>query len=340
LLGILDQKLPTYDEVSMYKHPSLSQLSPNFSRNDLFLVVFCLVDDWMKLRYQSSNAPRKQRGPRPCEFTDSETLTLLIMAELCQCHRERAWLRQVRASYRHLFPALPEDSRFHRRAQRVRHLLRRFRQTILAWADADLEPLRLLDTFPLPLCACYRIRQSTLPLDDASFAYNSSKKLYYYGLHPGLLLTGSGYIDDIILAPGSMADPKILARYLDECHIEGRDISRQDWIMDKGFWSQPLAQAARELFGVNLLARRRDYKDKTGCVPQPSTWQQLIDKTRKPIENVISVLTERFGIEHILARTDVGIYRRTQAKATAFSLARYFNQMLELEPMSVTRYAV
>jgi len=42
----------------------------------------------------------------------------------------------------------------------------------------------------------------------------------------------------------------------------------------------------------------------------------------------------------MLARSDEGIYRRTQAKATAFSLARYFNTALGLDTMNVTRYAV
>jgi hypothetical protein len=55
---------------------------------------------------------------------------------------------------------------------------------------------------------------------------------------------------------------------------------------------------------------------------------------------VISVLTENFGLEHILVRTDLGLSRRTQAKATAFSLARYFNDGLGIEPMNVARYAV
>jgi hypothetical protein len=61
---------------------------------------------------------------------------------------------------------------------------------------------------------------------------------------------------------------------------------------------------------------------------------------RKPIEGVISVLTENFGLEHILVRSDLGLYRRTQAKATAFSLARYFNDVLGIAPMDVARYAV
>ena len=51
--------------------------------------------------------------------------------ELCQCTRERAWLRQVRASYQALFPKLPKDSRFSRRAERAHELLRAFREEVL-----------------------------------------------------------------------------------------------------------------------------------------------------------------------------------------------------------------
>jgi len=56
------------------------------------------------------------------------------------------------------------------------------------------------------------------------------------------------------------------------------------------------------------------------------------------VETVLSVLTEGFGIEHLLVKTDWGVYRRTQAKATA--LARYINRVLNLEPLDLARYAV
>ena len=138
----------------MVAHPSLSLLSGTFSREDLFLVVFCHVDDWMKARYQSANAPRRRRGPSPDQISDAEVLTLLLVGELCHCPRERAWLRQVRASYAALFPTLPAESRFQRRAERVGDLLVALRQTILFWADADPERERIMDSFPLPLCAC------------------------------------------------------------------------------------------------------------------------------------------------------------------------------------------
>lgn len=319
----------------MIAHPAVSSLWHDFGRADLFLVVFCLVDDWLHACYGSSNVPRKRRGPRPDEFADSEVLTILLVGELCQVKRERAWLRQVRANHTNLFPRLPEDSRFARRAVAVREYLRYFRQAILGWAGEDVQPLRLLDSFPMPLCACYRIRQSTQPISGSSFAFNSSKQIYYFGLHPGLLLTENGYIDDLFLGPGYLHDVDLLMAYLDTLIEQERCVAGQEWIMDKGFVSKALQQAAYSVLGLTLLVRQRDYKGRD--IP---SFQQLLDKLRKPIEGVISVLTENLGIEHLLVRSDLGIYRRTQAKATAFSLARYFNDVLGLSPMNITRYAV
>jgi hypothetical protein len=319
----------------MISHPSLSLLSTAFSREDLFLVVYCVVDDWLHTRFGSANAPRARRGPRKSEFSDAEVLTVLLVGELCHCRREHAWLRQVRASYRALFPALPTQGQFSRRAERVQDLLRHLRQAILFWADADLEPLRLLDSFPLPLCACYRIRQSSLPISGATFGYNAAKKQFFHGLRPQLLLTGSGFIEDLILAPGNCNDTPALAFYLDECVELGRELAGQIWVMDKGYWNPAISRWAQEQLGLTLLARQRDPRDEA-----PSFWQQTLDRVRKPIEGVIATLTECLGIEHLLAKTDRGIYRRIQAKATAFSLARYFNRVLGFDPMDIARYAV
>lgn len=318
----------------MVAHPSVFVLSASFSRTDLFTVVYCLVDDWMKQRFGSSNEPRR-RGPAPTNFSDAELLTVLLVGELCQLKRERAWLRQVRASYLALFPGLLEESRFARRAEQVRELLRALRQAVLFWADADLEPLRVLDTFPMPLCACYRIRQSELPLREGTFGRNASKRLWYYGLRPAVLMTASGFLLDVILAPGNCSDPRLLANYLDECVEQGRDLQGQVWVMDKGFRGRAIVAWAAQRLGLTLLPRQHDRGGE-----RPSYWQQTLDRLRKPVEGLIANLTESCGIEHLLVRTGIGVYRRTQAKATAFALAGYFNRVLGLEIAHVARYAV
>ena len=123
--------------------------------------------------------------------------------------------------------------------------------------------------------------------------------------------------------------------YLDECIEQARTLCGQEWIADKGFVSKPLQQAAKAVLGLTLLVRQRDKKG-----VDTAFFAHLLDKLRKPIEGVLSVLTENFSLEHLLVRSDIGLYRRTQAKATAFSLARYFNDVLGIEPMNIARYAV
>ena len=105
----------------------------------------------------------------------------------------------------------------------------------VGWADADLEPWRLFDSFPLPLCACYRLRQSTLPISGATFGRAANKKLFFHGLRPQLLITASGFIDDLVLCPGNCNDTPALAFYLDECVELGRSLAGQTRVADNGY---------------------------------------------------------------------------------------------------------
>jgi hypothetical protein len=315
----------------MIAQPAVTLLSHAFDRDDLFLTVFVLVDDWMHQQFGSNNLPRRTQQP---VFTDSETLTVLLVGELCQSPRNRAWLRQVRASHADLFPHLPEDSRFCRRAEKVRHLLPAFRQQILHWADADLKPIRLMDSFPLPLCANCRVLQSSHPISGTTWGYCASKKQYYFGLHPLALITEDGFVDELVLAPGDKGDSGLLNAFLSECERRGKPVAGQEWIADKGFVSKTRQQWAKSLLGLTLHIRQRDYAD---FVP---FFQRLLDQLRHPIEGFLSVLTQCFHLADMLVKTDIGIYRRVEAKVTAFSLARYFNLVLGHKLSDVTRYAV
>lgn len=315
----------------MIAPPAVLALSHDFSREDLFSVVFVLVDDWMKETYGSANLPRETRVP---EFTDSEVLSIVLVGELCHAPRESGWLRQVRASYLHLFPQLPEQSRFSRRAQKIIPLLLAFRRQVLHWADADLRPTRLLDSFPLPLCSNWRVLQSSQPISGTAWGYCSSKKVYYFGLHPLALVTEEGFVDELFLAPGDMVDSPLLDAFLSQCERVGKDVSGQEWVTDKGFVSKTRELWAKSLLGLTLHVRQRDYK---GFTP---AFQRLLDKIRRPIEGFLSVLTDCFHLSDMLVRTDLGIYRRVEAKVAAFNLGRYFNLVLGRELSEVARYAV
>ena len=176
---------------------------------------------------------------------------------------------------------------------------------------------------------------SGLPIFSATFGHNERKRLFCYGLRTGILLTCSGFVVDLILAPGNCNDSHMLANYLDECVEADRSLVGQAWVMDKGFRNRAIVAWAKQRQGLDPLPRQQDPADSP-----PSYWQLTLDRVRKPIEGVISFHTECLGIEHTRAKTDWGLYRRVQAKATAVALARYFNRTLGLEAMNFARYAV
>jgi hypothetical protein len=333
----------------MITQTALQILSHNFSREDLFCTIFVLVDDWMMKNYQGNSLPRKTQQP---EFADSEVITILLVGELCQSPRERSWVRQIHASYTHLFPLMPEGSWFSRRAEQVVPLVTAFRKQVLHWADADLSPTRILDSFPLPLCANYRVFQSTIPISGETFGYCASKKEYYFGLHPLALMTEDGFIDELFLAPGNMGDSDLLNHFLSQCEKMQKPISGQVWVGDKGFVSKARKRWAKDILGVDLQMRLRDYGQKcseylrkqdslaafhTGIVP---FFQRLLDYIRHPIEGFFSVLTQSYHLSDMLVKTDRGIYRRVEAKIAAFNLARYLNLVLGKTLSDVSRYAV
>jgi hypothetical protein len=82
------------------------------------------------------------------------------------------------------------------------------------------------------------------------------------------------------------------------------------------------------VLGLTLHIRQRDYAD---FVP---SFQHLLDQLCHPIEEMLSVLTQCFHLSDMLVKTDIGIYRRVEAKVTAFNLA------LGRQLADVARYAV
>lgn len=118
-----------------------------------------------------------------------------------------------------------------------------------------------------------------------------------------------------MFAPGDCNDTPALAFYLDGCVEQGRRVAGQVWADDNGYSNPKLRRWAQTRLELTFIVRQRDLKGEP-----PSICQHPLDRVRKPMEGVLSVLAVCFGIERLLAKTGWGIYLRTEAKATAFSL--------------------
>ena len=117
---------------------------------DSFLVsLYVLVDDWWKLHHASEAT----KTGRPALLSESEVLTLAILAQWPRFRSERDFWRFAWAHLRTYFPKLCSQSQFNRR---VRALEPEMRALQLAFAGELAEPsavYRMMDTTLLPAIA-------------------------------------------------------------------------------------------------------------------------------------------------------------------------------------------
>src|ERR671927_1545959 len=116
---------------------------------DLCTYVYVTVDEL----FQTYVQPYDQRhGPRS-PFTDSEVITLTLVAELVSLDDETVFLDYVARNHRPLFPLLPDRSRYNRRRRALGDASNTIRRALLRWLLAllppDDRPLCVLDSLPL-----------------------------------------------------------------------------------------------------------------------------------------------------------------------------------------------
>src|ERR687898_2430079 len=123
---------------------------------DSFLVtLYVLVDDWWtENRYSVPSKPG-----RPALLSQSEVLTLAILAQWPRFRSERDFWRFAEAHLRPYFPKLCSQSQFNRRVRALEPEMMRALQKALAGDLCDPSALyRVMDTTLIP--AIVRVRAS------------------------------------------------------------------------------------------------------------------------------------------------------------------------------------
>ena len=281
---------------------------------DLCTLVFVLVDDL----YRQVVAPHDHRpGPRSA-FTDSEVITLTLVAELLGKDIEAAFLAWVRAHHLGLFPRLPERSRFNRRRRQLAEATNRIRAALMEQVLGHLEPAEtnvcVIDSLPVPVVGFHHARGAHRWWGEASYGWVASKQLTIYGFKLHLLITHSGLILDFVLAPAHYSDGTFTEQLL-------ADKRRFLTVGDKAYLNAPLQgwlAAHNEV--IVLTPKRANQRPQ-----QPTLLTKAINHFRQVIETVNSQLAHQFQIERNGAKSLFGLGARLQAKLAAHTLGIYLN---------------
>jgi Transposase DDE domain len=281
---------------------------------DSFLVsLYVLVDDWWKLD-RSSKPPKIGR---PALLTDSEVLTLAILAQWPRFRSERDFWRFASSHLRSYFPTLCSQSQFNRR---VRALEPELRALQLAFARELAEPsalYRVVDTTLVPAMARVRASRKGLFCGQASFGRSASKTEWVYGFKVALVVDPEGVVSAFGLAPAASDE-----RPIGDALIAS---DRYDvYLADKGFTGVEWERRWMEVYAA-LVAAAPKNNSRRAWTKAHRRWAS---GERQIIEGVIGQLKDFFGLERHRAKTLGGLLTRLAAKIAAYTCAQQINDSL------------
>lgn len=282
---------------------------------DFCLWMYVVVDELWPVVARRYRRP----GPAP-ECSDSELVTMVLVGE-CRGWDEETDLVEHWQAYRHLFPVIPERSRFNRRRRALAPAINDLRRAALSQLDLAQDRQCAIDSLPVPALKFHLVPSSSAvghwTEHEAAFGKVTTKKQTIFGYKLQLLVTLNGVILDFLLAPANVNDLEAGAELL----AKHRDLLV---LGDKAYLSAPIAADLLAAAGITLLTVPR----KNQRVQLPPALAALHTRWRQIVETVNGQLAQLFGIEENKAHSFDGLRARLYSKLTAHTFALYLNRCL------------
>jgi Transposase DDE domain len=286
---------------------------------DSFLVsLYVLVDDWWKADHPST-APRKPG--RPALLSESEVLTLAILAQWPRFRSERDFWRFAWAHLRPYFPMLCSQGQLNRRIRALEPKMRALQRSFAEELSEPSEPsalYRVMDTTLVPAMVRVRASRKGLFCGQASFGRSASKTEWVYGLKVALVMDPDGVITAFGLAPAA-SDERPIGEALLASDRHGA------YLADKGFAGIEWERLWMEIYGA-LVAATPKNNSRRAWSEADRRWAS---GKRQIVEGVICQLKDFFSLERHRAKTLGGLLTRLAAKVAAYTCAQRINDSLD-----------
>ena len=280
---------------------------------DLFLVVYCLIDDL----YQAlvPDRVRLRPGHARMKLSDPEVLTLSVMQEALSVDSELSFVRSVRRNHRGLFPGLLSRSRYHRR----RKALAGVQQALFAHlASHFAEHARWLavDSAPVETAAVERSQTVKRSIPEAAYHVRASRKQLFFGFRLHATVTDEGAVVEFALAPANEPERGVAVGMLGAVPP-----AASGYVLGDNNYCGPAFREAVAPHGHRAeTSPRRTDRDRAERL-----W---VRSPRVIVETVFSMLADQFNAESTRARSLLGVWSRMVAKVLAFDLSLYVNALL------------
>ncbi len=274
---------------------------------DTFLVWYVWVDDVFQQVYAGQRLRRRGEAP---VFSDSEVITLSLIADTFFHGHEELMIAFVRQYHRDLFPCLLSRSRFNRRRRMLIAVIEGIRRALSELLIAPDDAWRLIDSAPIPVCTYKRSRHCATLAGPEYYSVMPTRRAKLFGVRLHLTTTVEQVIDQWLLVPAAPRDSKMAAILLE-------DAAHLTVIGDNAFRDPTVTTSLGELRGIRLLAPPRPY-DK---VAWPEHIRRQVNRVRRQIESAFSVLATVFHVQQLGSRSLSGLGVRVASRILAYTLS-------------------
>ncbi|MEK7276828.1 MAG: IS982 family transposase [Chloroflexota bacterium] len=276
---------------------------------DIITTWFVLVDDAYQRIVAKRGRPFRASGPAP-SFIDSEVITVSLIVETFFHGNEELGCSFVYQYLSGMFPRLLDLDRFNARRRELVGVIEAIRCDLRDQKLDRADPVRLVDSAPVTVVTYTRGSRCSSVVGSEYFGVVTSKKGKVYGFRLHATATIDQLIDEWVLAPSSIPDPKVL----DELVLDDRDLVL---IGDKIYNDAELEDRLWRKRGILLLPLRKDNQKKQW----PKGVQKALGHFRHRIETVFSVLTTVFNVGRPRGRTFAGYVVRVATCILAHTLS-------------------
>jgi IS5 family transposase len=284
---------------------------------DLATTIFVILDD---LYHATATAEIAYRSNKETAImSDSEVLAIGVLGDMLGIDSENALVSFVKKNLKMLFPRICERSRFNRLRRNLSSVTEQIWLKLNGLMPWTMDELRIIDSFPLPVCAFGRaaFRNSRFCGEEANYGHCASKKETFFGYKVHAMCSANGYITDFLITPASTDDRTAVWELIENYR------RRIALVGDKGYISPILAQDLMTEKGIQLFA----LKKKNDKNQDPKWLRRAVFKIRRRIETSFSQLARQFRVESTLAKAMWGLRTRLVSKLLAFNLGFFINSI-------------
>lgn len=266
--------------VLMTKHPRY-----NYTPEELFLHVYVLVDDWLKENEARFKLPKQKTQVA----SYSELFSIALTGEIMAQGFESVWYWLVKESFSHLYPKLPDATRYHRVIANAEVL----------WAELALYIARSLPTTAVkamdakPLGVAKGKRAARCKCPEAATGFSTMGMVHGFKLHA--LVNMHGLFERWTYLPADKHETQGAVALIDKVNAT--------------------VAADKAYLGVKgiITPRRKNMKRDTG-------WNDNLNRLRKRIETAFSSLVRSFNLHTAQVKTFRSLRAKLNLKIAAYNL--------------------